>query len=76
MSTPDPRHVAMFTCHCSVAVQAAHEWEGRPVPELQEAAMKVLHTLFGDKATQPVASTASAWKTEPHILGMCCLSTT
>ena len=52
-----------------LAVQAAEEWEGRPVPELQEAAMKVLGTLFGDKATQPVASTASAWKSEPYILG-------
>ena len=40
------------------------------MPELQEAAMKVLGTLFGDKATQPVASTASAWKSDPYILGM------
>ena len=49
--------------------QAAHEWEGRPVPDLQAAAMKVLRLLFADAASEPIACTASAWRSEPYVLG-------
>ena len=39
------------------------------MPDLQAAAMKVLRMLFADKACEPVACTASAWKSEPYVQG-------
>ena len=50
-------------------MQAADAWEQAPLPELQAAAMKVLSTLFGERASAPVACAASRWKSEPYVQG-------
>lgn len=52
-----------------VAGSAAHAAETMSQEELTAAALAALRSVHGDKVTEPVASVASRWGSEPYTRG-------
>ena len=52
-----------------VSGDAAYASEGKPLEEMQEAAMQVLRKLFGDAVPLPTACDASQWVSDEYTRG-------